>query len=159
MRLAIGNDHSAVDMKQEIMAYLRDLGHEVINVGTDSYENCDAQISGFLVARMIAEGQAEGGILICGTGVGISLAANKLKGIRAALCSDPLSARLARQQLNANIIAFGARVVGVEKAKMIVEQWLNAQYQPQGNQSALDKIREIEETQHLEAVGEKEYES
>ena len=159
MRLAIGNDHSAVDMKQEIMAYLRDLGHEVINVGTDSYENCDAQISGFLVARMIAEGQAEGGILICGTGVGISLAANKLNGIRAALCSDPLSARLARQQLNANIIAFGARVVGVEKAKMIVEQWLNAQYQPQGNQSALDKIREIEETQHLEAVGEKEYES
>ncbi|MBO4537972.1 MAG: ribose 5-phosphate isomerase B [Erysipelotrichaceae bacterium] len=159
MRLAIGNDHSAVDMKQEIMAYLRNLGHEVINVGTDAYENCDAQIYGFLVARMIAEGQAEGGILICGTGVGISLAANKLKGIRAALCSDPLSARLARQQLNANIIAFGARVVGVEKAKMIVEQWLSAEYQPPGNQSALDKIREIEETQHLEAVGEKEYES
>ena len=149
MKLVIANDHAGLKMKWEIMDYLRAKGHEVINVGTDSSENCAAQIPGYQAARMVADGLAEGGILICGTGIGISLAANKVKGIRGCVCSEPYSAKVAREKLNANIIAFGARIIGIEMARMIVDQWLEARYQPDDNQKNLDMIREIEETQSL----------
>ena len=148
MKLAIGNDHAGVEMKWEIMNWLQDLGHQVINVGTDSTASFDSAISAFKVARLVADGKAEGGILICGTGIGISMAANKLRGIRACVCSEPLSAREAREQLNANIIAFGARVIGRERAKMIVECWLNASYDP-ANQQQLEIIERIENDQSL----------
>ncbi len=149
MKLVIANDHAGLKMKWEIMDHLRAKGHEVINVGTDSSENCAAQIPGYQAARMVADGLVEGGILICGTGIGISLAANKVKGIRGCVCSEPYSAKMAREKLNANIIAFGARIIGSEMAKMIVDQWLEARYQPDDNQKNLDMIREIEETQSL----------
>ena len=149
MKLAIGNDHVAVEMKREIQAYLEAKGIEVINVGTESTERFDYPISGYKVARHVADGEVDGGVLICGTGVGISLAANKVKGIRACVCSDPYTAKLSKQHNNTNIIAFGARVIGIETAKMIVDEWLNATYEGGRHQVRVDMIMEIEATQKL----------
>jgi len=101
---------------------------------------------------MVAHGEVDGGILICGTGVGISLSANKVRGIRAVVCSEPYSARLSRQHNNTNVVAFGARVVGVETAKDIVDAWLGAEYEGGRHQHRIDMISEIEQTQHLTAV-------
>ncbi|MEG1931656.1 MAG: ribose 5-phosphate isomerase B [Pygmaiobacter sp.] len=152
MRLAIGNDHVAVEMKLEIKAYLEARGIEVIDVGTGSTERFDYPISGYKVAKLVAGGTVDGGVLICGTGVGISLSANKVHGIRCCVCSDPYSARLSKQHNNTNIIAFGARVVGIELAKMIVDEWLNAAYEGGRHQARLDLLSEIEQTQALRIV-------
>ncbi len=152
MKLAIGNDHVAVDMKNEIKAYLESKGHEVINVGTDSNERFNYPVSGYKVAKMVANGEVDGGVLICGTGVGISLAANKVHGIRACVCSEPYTAKLSKQHNNSNIIAFGARVIGIETAKMIVDEWLAAEYEGGRHQTRIDMIKEIEETQALKAA-------
>ena len=149
MKLAIGNDHVAVDMKNEIKAYLEEKGHEVINVGTDTSERFNYPVSGYKVAKMVASGEVDGGVLICGTGVGISLAANKVHGVRACVCSEPYTARLSKQHNNTNIIAFGARVIGVELAKMIVDEWLEAEYEGGRHSIRVGEIMEIEETQHL----------
>ena len=154
MKLAIGNDHVAVEMKKEIKEYLEEKGYEVINVGTDSTERFNYPVSGYKVAKMVADGEVDGGILICGTGVGISLSTNKVRGIRACVCSDPYTAKLSKQHNNTNIIAFGARVIGIETAKMIVDEWLNAKYEGGRHQVRIDQIKEIEETQHLKAAEE-----
>lgn len=129
MKIAIGNDHVAVDLKKEIFQHLQSLGHEVINLGTDSYERCDYPVYGEKVGRYVAQGKADLGIVLCGTGVGISLAANRVAGIRAVVCSEPYSARLSREHNNTNILAMGARVVGVDLAKMIVDSWLDASFE------------------------------
>ena len=121
-------------------------------MGTDVPGSFDYPISGYKVAKMVAAGEVDGGILICGTGVGISLSANKVKGIRCCVCSEPYSAKLSKQHNNTNIIAFGARVVGVELAKMIVDSWLEAEFEGGRHQRRIDMIREIEETQNLEAA-------
>ena len=152
MKLAIGNDHSAVEMKKEIKKYLEDKGIEVIDVGTNSTESFNYPISGYKVGKMVANGEVDGGVLICGTGVGISLAANKVHGIRACVCSEPYSAKLSKQHNNTNIIAFGARVIGIETAKMIVDEWLNATYEGGRHQVRVEMIAEIEETGHLAAA-------
>lgn len=152
MKIAIGNDHVAVEMKKEIKEYLESKGHEVINVGTDSTERFNYPVSGYKVAKMVAEKQVDCGVLICGTGVGISLAANKVEGIRACVCSEPYTAKLSKQHNNSNIIAFGARVIGIETAKMIVDEWLAAEYEGGRHQTRIDMIDEIEKTQSLKAV-------
>jgi len=152
MRIAIGNDHVAIEMKNEITAFLKEKGLEVIDVGTNNPERFNYPISGYKVAKMVASGEVDAGVLICGTGVGISLAANKVHGIRACVCSDPYTARLSKQHNNTNIIAFGARVIGIETAKMIVEEWLNAEYEGGRHQTRIDMITEIEQTQHLTAA-------
>ena len=144
MKIAIGNDHVAVDMKNHIAKYLQDKGYEIVNFGTDSGERCDYPVYGKKVADAIVSGECELGILICGTGIGISLAANKVAGIRAAVCSEPYSARLTRQHNNANIIAFGARVVGEATAEMIVDEFLNAEYEGERHQKRIDMISAIE---------------
>ena len=154
MKLAIGNDHVAVDMKNEIKKHLEEKGIEVIDVGTNSSDRFDYPISGYKVAKMVASGEVDGGVLICGTGVGISLAANKVKGIRACVCSEPYTAKLSRQHNNSNIIAFGARVIGIETAKMIVDEWVNADFEGGRHQRRIDMLSEIEETQHLKAAEE-----
>jgi len=128
MKIGIGNDHAAVDMKNEISEYLKEKGYEVVNYGTDSNESCDYPVYGEKVGEAVAHGDVDLGILICGTGVGISLAANKVEGIRAVVCSEPYTAKLSRQHNNTNILAFGARVIGIETAKMIVDEWLNAEF-------------------------------
>lgn len=152
MKIAIGNDHVAVEMKNEIMAYLESKGVEVVNVGTDTPERFNYPVSGYRVAKLVASGEVDGGVLICGTGVGISLSANKVKGIRACVCSEPYTARLAKEHNNANIIAFGARVIGVEMAKMIVDEWMNARFQGGRHSERVAMIMEIEETQGLKGV-------
>lgn len=152
MKIAIGNDHVAVQMKNEIMEYLQSKGYEVINVGTDSTERFNYPVSGYKVAKMVANKEVDCGVLICGTGVGISLSANKVHGIRACVCSDPYTAKLSKQHNNTNIIAFGARVIGIETAKMIVDEWLAATYEGGRHQVRIDMISEIEQTQHLSVV-------
>ena len=150
MKLVIGNDHAATELKFQIMAYLEQKGVEVINVGTDTNESFDYAIAAFKAGKLVASGEADGGVLICGTGVGISLAANKVKGIRACVCSEPYTAKLSKQHNNSNIIAFGARVVGVELAKMIVEEWVNASFLGGRHQTRVNMITEIEQTQQLD---------
>lgn len=121
MRVAIGNDHSAVELKEIIADYVRELGHEAINLGTDTTQSCDYPLYGEKVGRAVVSGEADLGIAICGTGLGISLAANKVKGVRACVCSEPYTARMSRLHNNANVLCFGARVVGSELAKMITQ--------------------------------------
>ena len=144
MRIAIGNDHTAVDLKNIIVDYLVELGYDVINLGTDSRESCDYPVYGEKVGRAVADGQADLGIAICGTGVGISLAANKVKGVRACVCSEPYTAKLSRMHNNSNVLAFGARVVGDELAKMIVKEWLDAEFEGGRHQRWVDMLMEIE---------------
>ena len=152
MKLVIGNDHTAVEMKNEIKAYLESKGHEVINVGTDTTDRFHYPVAGYKAAKLVASGEVDGGVLICGTGVGISLAANKGKGIRACVCSEPYTAKLSKMHNNSNIIAFGARVIGVELAKMIVDEWLNAEYEGGRHAERVAMISEIEETGSLKAA-------
>ncbi len=144
MKIGIGNDHTGVEMKQEISLYLEEKGYEVVDFGTNSTESTDYPIYGEKVARAVAAKQVDLGVLICGTGIGISLAANKVKGIRAAAVSEPVSARLARQHNNANIIAFGARIVGLEEAKAIVDAWLDAEFLGGRHAKRVDMIMALE---------------
>lgn len=144
MKIGIGNDHSAVAMKQEIVKYLTEKGYEVVNYGTDSLESYPYPTAGVNVAKAIVNKEVDCGILICGTGIGISLAANKVKGIRAAVCSEPYSAKLSKEHNNSNILAFGARVVGVELAKMIVDSWLEAEFQGGRHAERVQMITDIE---------------
>ena len=144
MKIGIGNDHAAVDMKNEIKAYLEEKGYEVVNYGTDTKESCDYPIYGEKVGVAVASGEVDLGILICGTGIGISMAANKVEGVRAAVCSEPYSARLTRQHNNTNIIAFGARVIGIDMAKMIVDEFLGAEFMGGKHAKRVDMMMEIE---------------
>ena len=128
MKIAIGNDHTAIEMKNAIVDHLLERGFDVLNLGTDSPESCDYPVYGEKVGRAVVSGEADLGIAICGTGVGISLAANKVKGIRACVCSEPYTAKLSRMHNDSNVLAFGARVIGIEMAKMITDEWLDAEY-------------------------------
>lgn len=147
MKIGIGNDHAAVEMKNQIMEYLKELGHEVVNYGTDTSESCNYPEYGEKVANAVAAGEVACGVLICGTGVGISIAANKVRGIRAAVCSDTATARLVKQHNNANIIAFGQRIVGIELAKDIVKAYLDAEFMGGRHQTRIDLIHDIENRQ------------
>ena len=144
MKIAIGNDHIALDLKREIAAHLAALGHEVVNTGTDAAERCDYPVYGKAVARLVAAGEADLGILICGTGVGISLAANKVRGVRCVVCSEPYSAKLSREHNNTNVLAFGARVVGLDLAKMIVDAWLGASFEGGRHARRVDMLEEAD---------------
>lgn len=144
MRVAIGNDHAATALKMEIMEYVKELGHEVINFGTDTNESCNYPEYGEKVGRAVASGEADCGILICGTGVGISIAANKVKGVRAGVCSEATTARLIKEHNNANILAFGARIVGPELAKDMVKAYLEAEFLGGRHQTRIDMFADIE---------------
>lgn len=144
MKIAIGNDHVAVDLKNHIKQYIEKKGHTVVDFGTNSCDRTDYPIYAKKVAKSVASGECNFGVLICGTGVGISLAANKVKGIRAVVCSEPYSARLSRQHNNTNIVAFGARVIGFATAEMIVDEFLSAEYEGGRHQKRIDMIAEIE---------------
>ncbi len=144
MKIVIGNDHAAVDLKNKIMAYVQELGHEVVNFGVDTTASCNYPEIGAVVGHAVVEEGYDCGILICGTGVGISIAANKIHGVRAAVCSDVATARLVKQHNNANIIAFGARIVGSELAKDIVKAYLEAEFMGGRHQTRIDMIHELE---------------
>ena len=144
MKIAIGNDHTAIEMKNAIVDHLLERGFDVLNLGTGSPESCDYPVYGEKVGRAVVSGEADLGIAICGTGVGISLAANKVKGIRACVCSEPYTAKLSRMHNDSNVLAFGARVIGIEMAKMITDEWLDAEYQGGRHQRRVDMVMDIE---------------
>lgn len=144
MRISIGSDHVGYPLKLEIIAHMEAAGHTVTDVGPYGEERVDYPIYGEKTARMVASGEAALGVLICGTGIGISLAANKVRGIRAAVCSESYSAKMTRRHNDANIIAFGARVVGLDVAKEIVDAFLNAEYEGGRHQGRVDMISDIE---------------
>ena len=149
MKIAIGSDHVGIDMKKNIIEYLSELGHEVKDFGAYVPERTDYPIYGKKVADAVVSKECECGVLICGTGIGISLAANKVKGIRAAVCSEPYSAKLSKQHNNSNIIAFGARVVGIDLAKMIVKEWLDAEYEGGRHAKRVDMLTKIENGEEI----------
>ena len=145
MKIAIGKDHAAVALKNEMVAYLQGLGHEVVNFGTDTNDSCNYPEFGEAVGRAVVAKEVDCGVLICGTGIGISIAANKVKGVRAAVVSEPVSARLTKLHNDANIIAFGARIVGSEMAKAILDAYLGTEYEGGRHQKRVDMIHAIEE--------------
>lgn len=149
MRIGFGCDHAAIDLKNELLAYMESKGYECVDYGTNYDENgeiikCDYPAKGEEVGRAVVADDVDYGVLMCGTGIGISIAANKVPGVIAAVCSEPYSAKLTKQHNNANIIAFGARVVGVELAKMILDEFFAAEFEGGRHQRRVDMIREIE---------------
>lgn len=144
MKIGFGCDHAGVELKDALLAHLRQQGHACVDYGIQAGERVDYPLKGREVAEAVVRGDVEKAVLVCGTGVGISLAANKVPGIRAAVCSEPYSARLTVQHNNANIIAMGARVVGTELAKMIVDEFFAAEFQGGRHAGRVELIREIE---------------
>ena len=144
-RIAFGCDHVGIILKDDILAHLRQRGIDVVDKGAWSTERTDYPRYASAVAQAVAASEVDGGILICGTGVGISIAANKHPGIRAVVCSEPYSAQLSRQHNDTNILAFGARVIGLELAKMIVDAWLAAEFEGGRHQGRVDAIGAIEQ--------------
>lgn len=133
MKIVIGCDHAGFGIKDAVKAHIISKGHTVIDVGTNSADSCHYPILADAACKKIIGGEAELGILICGTGIGMSIAANKHKGIRAACCSDVFSARLTREHNDANILCFGERVVGIGTALDLVDAFLDAKYMNSGN--------------------------
>lgn len=142
--IAIGCDHGGFELKGHIIEYLKGKGIEYKDYGTYSEDSIDYPDCARPVCEAVQNGTAEGGILICGTGIGISMAANKFKGIRAALCSDVYSAKMTKVHNNANIICLGGRVMGREHAFMIVDAWMEAEFEGGRHQTRIDKIHAIE---------------
>jgi ribose 5-phosphate isomerase B len=143
-QMAIGSDHVGFELKKYIKKHLEGLGIECLDVGASSSERTDYPLYARQAARLVTSGEAELGILICGTGVGMSIAANKVAGIRAVVCSEPYSAALARQHNDANVLCFGAQVVASGLARMIVDAFLEAVYEGGRHTCRLDMIKEIE---------------
>ncbi|MGL4830954.1 MAG: ribose 5-phosphate isomerase B [Propionibacteriaceae bacterium] len=129
MLIAFGSDHAGFALRHVLMDYVAGLGHEVLDLGCPEPERVDYPVYGAAVGRAVVSGQAELGIAVCGSGIGISIAANKVPGVRAAVCSEGYSARLSRQHNNANVLCMGERVVGEDVAKMMVDEFLTAQFQ------------------------------
>ncbi|MGO1527855.1 MAG: ribose 5-phosphate isomerase B [Senegalia sp. (in: firmicutes)] len=145
MKIAIGSDHGGYDLKNEIIGYLKEAGYEYNDFGTYSTDSVDYPDFGKKVSESVAKGEYDKGIVICGTGIGISISANKVRGIRCALCSDIYSAKKAAEHNNANIIALGGRVLGVDLAKAIVEAYLSSEFEGGRHERRVNKIMDIEE--------------
>jgi ribose 5-phosphate isomerase B len=145
MKVAIASDHGGYHLKEDIKALLTEEGVEYKDFGTDSPESVDYPDFATEVATEVAAGNFERGILICGTGIGMSIAANKVKGIRAALCHDVFSARVTRQHNNSNVLTMGARVIGIEVAREIVRTWLGGEFEGGRHQRRVNKITDLEE--------------
>lgn len=149
MRVGFGCDHAAIDLKNELIEYMKGKGYECVDYGTNYDEKgeiikCDYPAKGREVGEAVAKGEVDYGVLMCGTGIGISISANKVPGVRAAVCSEPYSARLTKQHNDANIIAFGARVVGTELAKMILDEFFGAEFEGGRHEDRVKMISEIE---------------
>lgn len=144
MRIVLASDHAAVSLRQEMADEARALGHEVTDLGPEAGESMDYPVNGARVGRLVAAGEYDRGILACGTGVGISIAANKIPGIRAVVCSEPYSAILARQHNDTNVLAVGARVIGSGMARLIVREWLAAEFEGGRHARRVDLINELD---------------
>lgn len=144
MKIAIGSDHGGYELKQALIPFLQGRDIEVADAGTHSSESVDYPDFAEAVALLVVHGEVDAGIVICGTGIGISVAANKVPGIRAALVTTPQMAELAKQHNNANILALGGRILSVETAEACVAAWLDAGFEGDRHQRRLDKISAIE---------------
>ena len=144
MKYVIGNDHGVIDLYQPVKDALEQLGHEVIHVGTYNRESVDYSDYASLACEKVLNGEANFAILICGTGLGMSMSANKIDGIRAAAVSECYSAKMSRAHNNANCLCIGARVIGNETAKMIVKEFANTEFEAGRHQKRIDKIAELE---------------
>jgi len=143
--IALASDHSGLELKGVIKKLLEEMALPYTDFGADSAESTDYALYGYPAAQAVASGRCDRGIVICGTGNGMALTVNKVKGIRCVLCSDCYTARLSRQHNDANMIALGARVVGTELARMIVQLWLTTAFEGGRHQRRIDQIRRIEE--------------
>ena len=140
MRIAIASDHAALTLKAELRQWLLDAGHEVADLGPDSGDSVDYPDFGYKLAGVVADGTAERGIALCGSGIGISISLNRHSGVRCALVSEPLSASLAREHNDANVIAMGARLTGVDMAKACVTAFLETDFGGGRHQRRVDKL-------------------
>jgi ribose 5-phosphate isomerase B len=145
MKLALGCDHNAYEMKESIKHFLEEKGHEIVDYGCFSCADIDYPDVAFQVAQDIQKGKFTRGILICGTGIGMAIAAGKVPGIRAALCHDTYSAERARKSNNAQILTMGAKVIGLETAKKVVEAWMNAEFEGGNSGRKIKKIMDQEQ--------------
>ena len=148
--IALASDHVGIELKKGIMAYLDELGLEYKDYGAYSTERCNYPEFAFKAATAVATGECDRGMLFCGTGVGISIAANKVKGIRCVCCSEPYSALLSRQHNDTNMIAMGSRVVGLDLAKMIIKNWLEGEYEGGRHAVRVQQIANIENHNRLD---------
>lgn len=148
--IALGSDHVGLTLKKEIKSLLDEMGLEYKDFGTYSEDRTDYPVYAARAARSVVSGECDKAILICGTGVGISIAANKIKGIRAVVCSDCYSAKLSREHNDTNVLTMGARVVGTDLAKMIAGIWLTTPYEGGRHQKRVDMISALENGQNIE---------
>lgn len=148
MKIAIGSDHGGYALKQIVCEYLKNLGHEVLDMGCKSEESVDYPDYAFPVCEAVTDGNADRAILICGTGIGMSMCANKVEGIRCALCSEPVSAALTRRHNNANALAVGARIIGVEMAKEIIRTFLETPFDGGRHEKRIDKMMSYSNKYH-----------
>ena len=144
MKIGIGSDHGGFELKEHIKEYLEKEGIEYVDYGTNSLDSVDYPDYGRRLSEAVISGNVDKGIAVCGTGIGISIACNKVKGIRCALCSDTYSARMSVQHNNANIIALGGRVIGKDLAIEILSTWLDAQFEGGRHERRINKISDIE---------------
>ena len=145
MKIAVGSDHGGFLLKGEIMKHLKEKGIDFVDFGCFTTESVDYPDIGQAVGEAVAAGEYDKGIICCGTGIGISISANKVPGVRAALCGDCFSAKASREHNDANVLALGERVIGAELAKMIVDTWLNSEFQGGRHSRRVEKIAKIEE--------------
>ena len=145
MKIAIACDHGALDLKNAVMEHLKKKGHEVVNFGTDTLDSCDYPDFAGAAAKAVASGECEKGIVMCTTGIGVSISANKVNGIRCALLSDLWSARMTREHNDTNMMALGAGVVGTNLALEIVDTWLTTEFSKgERHQRRIDKMMALE---------------
>lgn len=144
MRIAIGSDHAGFELKEQLRAALAGEGHQVDDLGTHDRSSCDYPDFAQAVGRAVAEGRAERGILICGTGIGMAIAANKIPGVRAACCNEPVSARLTRQDNDSNVLTLGGRLIGPLMALEIVRVWLDTPFAGGRHERRVAKIHAVE---------------
>jgi ribose 5-phosphate isomerase B len=143
--IAIGSDHAAFEFKESIKRYLGSINLQYKDYGCFSTERIDYPVYGYKVAQAVSSGECEKGLIFCGSGVGISIAANKVRGIRTVVCSEPYSAKLSREHNDTNILALGSRVVGIELAKMIINVWLNTPFEGGRHLTRVQMITDIED--------------
>ena len=144
MRIAIGSDHAGFALRQAIAEKLKGMGHEVLDCGCESEESCDYPEFGAAVGRKVASGQSDRGIVVCGTGLGIAMAANKIAGIRAAVVHDAFTARMSREHNDANVMALGARVLDPDFAIELVDLWLSTDFEGGRHARRVGKINELD---------------
>jgi ribose 5-phosphate isomerase B len=145
MKIAIGCDHAGIELKKEIISLLNNLHIESIDFGTDRPESVDYPDFGEKVSQVVSTGEIERGILICGTGIGMSIVANKFPGIRASLCNELFTAKMSRLHNDANILVLGGRIIGKDLARAIVQTWVSTPFEGERHCRRLDKITRIEE--------------